>query len=607
MRAREDRPPRALASGTLKLEVLALLAAPAVLYFILQLRGMAPPLVPDPGEHTTFIIDPHAIFARYQAIFAPTARMREAARVGFLVPARLSYLLFGAVGGFFVFRYLLALTAIVPLYLLLRRLYGRWAGFAGVVLVMSSPVLVTAWGTDYPDSATVSYLIAALATLGLSWLSRRPVSWLAAAGGLFALAVWSLGAAGPLVASMAIAYIGVRLLFDRRRLWLGIGAAALSGLVATLLLAVASKLVIGQFDFVTPTIRSAEVLSQAAYVRLYHSSSWAWAPYDPYLLVPPSIVLAYAVVFARRWREISPLHLFIGAAGALQVASFAYLQFFGSEEFLEMYHFSSTLWASVTVMLALIVAEVSQPMVRRGLSWRSVLPAVLVLVIALVYEAISPHLPGISWFPGGAILGGALISAAGVGRLAPTEAPWLRPVLAAASAVVVLGATLVLTLAPAARHGLLPGTVQRTAPDPVPPYADALGGYATDYIEEYGAAAKLPAFVGPPAYRGEQLLTWWPTGDIGRLLDEVGMYHAGFNHLSLSFPQLDSLGVEKIKSRRAAQVLIMGFSEDQFDQAVGSLAAFEPVVVRRGVLSYGSYHVHVWLVDLRRNLRPTTT
>src|SRR5580658_4936781 len=82
-------------------EAAALLASPGVLYVLLRLRGMAPPGLPDPSMHTTFILDPGAIFTRYATLFEPTSRLREAARVGFLVPARLSYLLFGVVPGFF--------------------------------------------------------------------------------------------------------------------------------------------------------------------------------------------------------------------------------------------------------------------------------------------------------------------------------------------------------------------------------------------------------------------------------------------------------------------------------------------------------------------------
>ncbi len=132
---------------------LLLALAPVAAFFGLRLTLMAPPDLNDPAMHTTFMIDPHDIFVRYAAVFQPTERLREGARVGFLVPGRISYLLFGGVPGFVVFRYVLALIAVVPTYLLLRRLYSRVAGVIGVIVILSCPVIILAWGTDFPDSA----------------------------------------------------------------------------------------------------------------------------------------------------------------------------------------------------------------------------------------------------------------------------------------------------------------------------------------------------------------------------------------------------------------------------------------------------------------------
>ena len=605
------------------IELLAVLASPAVLFAVLQLRGMSPVQLPDPSMHTTFILDPHDIFARYTALFTPKAMLREGARVGFLIPARVAYLLFGAVPGFFVFRYVLALIAIIPTYLLLRRLYGRWAGFLGIAIVMSSPVLITAWGTDYPDSAAVSYLTGGLAALALSLqVGRWRRGWVPIAGSLLTLAVWSHGAAVPLVAVTIVVYLGVhawragaeRAGAERawragaNRAWragveLGwdLALLAASALAVTGLLAICSGLLLGQFDFITPTVQSAQVLSRASELSNNHSSSWSWAPYDAYLLVPPAIIVSYFAVLARR-RGIGTTQLFVGLTGALQLATFAYLQFFGSFQALEMPFFSSTLWSSITLMLAITVAEVAQPIARRGAAARSVgswlaavAPALLVLAVAGAYEGadkLGLRVPALTWSPWGLAVAALVIVAVVVARLVRVRAA------AVALVVLITGAALVLTVAPEQRHGPLAHTVY----DPAPAYAGALGGDDTDSVSEYAVVSRIPGFVGHAAYKGEVLLTWAPTAQFGDLLGPLGIYHNARTLVCETFPVLTANGASKIEDWHAAQVLLMSLTGDQFAQAVRALAPFEPVVVRRATIIGNSYQLHLWLVDLRRYL-----
>ena len=172
----------------LAVESVAVGLSPLVTFFVLRLQAMAPVELPDPSMHTIYILDPSQMFSRYAAAFAPSARMREGAQAGFLVIARLFYLGFGAVGGFFATRYFFALIAVVPAYVLMRRLYGIPAAVMTVLVLLSCPVIITAWGTDYPDSAVVSYVAGAVACLAMpsrGWAKR---AWTATAVVLLSLA-----------------------------------------------------------------------------------------------------------------------------------------------------------------------------------------------------------------------------------------------------------------------------------------------------------------------------------------------------------------------------------------------------------------------------------
>ena len=255
------------------------------------------------------------------------------------------------------------------------------------------------------------------------------VGWLVGGGVLLTMAVWSHGVSVPLVAVLVVVYLGVRLRRERAHLWHDLALLVASALVATGLLAMCSELLLGQFNFITPTVKSARSLSTAAELRANHSASWSWAPYAPYLLVPPAILLSYFVVVTRRRsRNIGTTQLFIGLTGALQLAAFVFLQFIGSVQVLEMYYFSSLLWSSVNIMLAMTVAEVTRSFLVRGVAERAdharpehrpasaarlapwfvvAVPALLVLAVALIYDGadrVGLTMPALTWAPWGAVL-----------------------------------------------------------------------------------------------------------------------------------------------------------------------------------------------------------
>lgn len=577
-------------------ESVALLVSPAAAFFGLRLRLMPVPDLNDPAMHTTFMIDPSSIFLRYTAAFTPTERLREGYRVGLLIPGRIFYLLFGALPGFVVFRYVLALIAVVPAYLLLRRIRGRAAGAAAAVVILSSPVIITAWGTDFPDAVAVSYLLAGLACLAMPSARHRP-AWLIACGAFFTLAVWSFGSSLPLVLVTVAAYGLIRFLRDREKMVRDAAVMAGTALAMSALLAVGSAVLIGPFDYIIPTIRSLIYLSHKSLTKQYHSTNWRWAPYVAYLLVPPAVVAAGFIAFGRHVRAIPTPQLIVGAACTAQLAACALLQFAGSVQVLEEHYFSSLLWAAVSLLLAITLVELGRPILRDSTqAW--VLP-LLLLLVPLAYE-LDPHVPAFGWLPMGVVLAVAVVGLALIARLLGRVHPG-RPARAAGALVLALiaGGLLVVTVAPIPAHPQLPDTTI----DPPPAYASALGGDASYAVDLYAATAQLPLFVGPATYSGEQLLMWWPRTEQTQLLSAIGYYHAFFDSIPGDLGTLSSAGQVMIDQRKPAQILLISLTGDQFAQSVAALAPYQPQVERTGILRSGSVAIHVWLIDLANFFR----
>ncbi len=564
--------------------------SPFAAFFGLRLTLMAPPDLNDPAMHTAFIIDPHDIFLRFTALFEPTDRLREGARVGFLVPARIAYLLFGAVPGFVVFRYVLALIAIVPAYLLLRRMYKRLAGVIAVIVILSSPVVILAWGTDFPDSAAVSYLIGGLACLAMP-SARHRIGWLIGAGLLFTMALWALAASAPLIIVTLAVYARIGFARDRGHLLRDIAVVGGSSVAVTGLLVIGSAVLIGPLDYIQTTIQSLIYLAQPSQVRFNHSASPLWAPYITYLLVPPTVIALWFVACAARRRNVPTPQLLIGMACLAQFAIFSLLQLVGGVQDLEVHYFSSLLWSAVCLTLAIVVVELGRPLLAHR-TWRWTVP-VLLLAVPLIFE-IHPHVPQFGWVPWGFALAALiLLLARWATRLSATAQGVRGMVLIGGSVVAITGGLLGLTVTPT-QHAYVKGT----ADDTFPAYAGTLGGNDSIDVDLYSITTQLPGFVGPAAYSGEHIVMWWSDDEIAYLREPIGMYHAFFNSIPSDLGPLIPAGAQFLESRRPAQVLLMSFNGALFPQSLDSLAPYQPDVVKTGVLRAGSLALHLWLIDL---------
>ncbi len=553
----------------------------------------------DPAMHTTYMIDPQSIFLRYSAAFESSQRLREGARVGLLVPGRISYLLFGGLPGFVVLRYVLALVAVVPAYLLLRRLFGRAAGAVGVVVILSSPVILTAWGTDFPDSATVSYLIAGLACLAMP-SARHRVRWLVGSAAFFTVAVWTFATSTALIAATVATYAVIRWRRDRVNVVRDIEIVAGVAVAVTAVLAVGSLVLLGQLDFILPTIKSVIYLAHRSNVVLNHSADPAWAPYLSYLLVLPAVVGLWFVAFGRRLGQIPTPQLIVGAACTCQFVLAVLLQFFGGVQILEEHYFSSLLWAGVSVTLAMALVQLGRPILdQRWFAW--MLP-VLLVAVPLAYE-IGPHIPPSGWVPFGiGMLAIIAVIAALADRLRRATPRLVTRLAMGVSLALIDGCLLILVNAPIPGHVAPPHTVA----SPVPQYATALGGSDTLAVNLYVLTTALPGFVGPATYSGEQLLMWWPPAYQQELLGPIGIYHAFYDSLLGDFGTLSSVQREMIEQRQPAQILLMSFTGHDFEQSFNALSAFEPRLVRTGVLRSGPVALHVWLIDLEQYFRGTS-
>jgi hypothetical protein len=374
------------------------------------------------------------------------------------------------------------------------------------------------------------------------------------------------------------------------------------GALATLSLMAASGLVLGQFDFIGPTLAGEAYLSQPSQIPWNHSSNWRWALYVAYLLVPPSVVLSFWVSFTRRLRTIGTPQLIVGLVCTAQLALFSYLQFFNHVQTLEMHFFSSTLWGVVGLVFAMTIAELSRPLAKKSIGrW---VPAALLVAVALGYEAY-PHVPAIGWLPVGAVLAAVPVMTAGLLRVARPRSPAHSPKTGGARAgigigmavIAMAGCLLVLTVATSPPHKKLSGIA--IAGDPRAYYAEALGGSGATFVDWYEISSEIPAFVGSPTYKSEQLLMWFPAGETGRLIEPIGIFHAGFNSLTV-LPVLTRFDRNRIALRRPAELLFYGLSDEGFGTALHALGPYRPVLVRATVFRKGPVALHAWLVVLKK-------
>jgi hypothetical protein len=568
--------------------VVALLAAPVVVFFGLQVI----PFFVQNG------VDPFIYVGYQQSLGDLVERFGYTyyfpVRFGMLIPFRLTSLAFGAVPGYFVARYALALLAATALYALGRSRGSRAAGWVGAAACLCSPVFIGSLMTEYTDTVAVPCMIGGVALLMLPADGARP--WRAAAAGvLFGIAFNTNLFIAVVLASGFLARAVLHVL---RREWYAFVdwlVVAVGVVVVTGLGSLYYGLAFGDFDILTPSIDAARLYSGDA-GAVFRAPTRAWLSFSPHLYIPALIGLALLVlVLTRRavpdesWlqRMIRP-----GAADALVMLGGGQL-FFGIHQFLldgysmETSYYYAFLWPFAMVALVFAAAEAStiKAFGSRGL-WASV-AVVALLPVARNWWFEDLELRPFSVVPVLAVIVGIGLL---VARFVPLTA-WVG-VLG-----LVAGVSL-LAVAPPRDVPLSKGQTSR-----VDPHYELMTGNHDDIgISYYRGAADLADVV--PKWKDDPGSTlYWYRNDSLALnhIQSSGLWRGTTIDLGGSFfPVLDQKTVTLLKGRTPRHIVVIAESARDMRRGEAALAdVITPVATRHELI--GDDRVPVYVAILTFN------
>lgn len=577
-----------MATSTRLAEAIGLAIAPAATFFALHVRAMPRTLMIDPFFYGAYALDGPDLLKR----FGPGNYYWP--RVGFILPDRLFITLFGPLGGFYAFRYLLALAATIPVYILVRQLAGRWAAWLAVLVVLSAPVVLSAWGSDYPDSSTVSYLMAAAACVSIEGRSPRArTAWLVGAGVFFALALNSQIVAIFMVAGIVTGRVVATWARGRRALAGDIARIAAATVATTALLVLVTALTMdGQWDIFRPTAHAILQYRKPAQIALFHSTTWRWLIDDIYVLVPPGLVVAWIVSAWPVVRRPGVPAAEVGLAVALAVGFVLHTaaQFAGQSWTLEYYLYTSMLWAVVLPLLVLTVLRVAG-----GASARTTGPAVAVAAVGLLAVPLLLR-PFRDQLQVGLRLAIVLCVVPAAAALLARVAHRVAALRAGAAVIVATACTLLVVGLPK-NPTIYPHQVAYFTPD----YGTELFGDGTAELDRYRIFAGLHDVVPTADQVPGDLVTWAPPAHSDIINVASAQYLWLIEALPSAMPQVDPGTLGLLASRRPRLVVMLSDTGHEFDSGEAALGAagFAPRTLRDATLVAGADVVFVRVVELQ--------
>lgn len=554
-------------------EVGALLLLPLVAFWVMRFVPVNQNLFLDPYVYTGYINNFQDLMARYGVTY-------YSVRFGLIVPGQWFTQLFGPEGGYFTFRYVLAVTAALPLYYVVKRRFSQPVAVLTVAGMVTSPYFARALLWDHPDATGVPFLTAAMC---LVLLDDQPAWWRdTLAGVCAAMAIHSNFFTIALVGIFGMVWLFFSVLFRQSPIEV---MKRFAGVVAGALLITALGYLyywhaMGQrTDIFSVTLGMASSL-QGGLAKQWRVPGTAWIATQLHVLIP--ILLGVCCILAIRWRRISFTSAVVVGFGVAATAFFYLEQFYLDSDVLQLFYYFSYLIPAVFLMLALLFEML----------WERTQRAAVFLGLGLAV-LLAPWLLAI-W--------------AGRPALSLTEPHWLE-----------LGGVVAVTMFLATRDWRLPALRN------ILPYFALvlLGGCFTAGLADYNGLVAGPAtkktemnvyrvaqqfmHVVPKLAEHPGVIRFWYNNRIGNSINSVqSTFLWGFSKLNTNPPEdpgMPHLGDFQLQLLRDPQVRYLGLlgeTEEELSQGLTALQreGIDFKTTDHRVLASGDYRVYYQLVEL---------
>ena len=550
----------------LGLESVGVAVTPTVLSFLLRAEPFSRQNGIDPFIYLGYSFDQKNLIDRY----GPTY---YGVRFALLLPINVTTHLFGAVGGYFVLRYLLALLAGGAIYALFRRTHGRGTASLGFVLMLTSPMFLRALMTSYSDTTGIPYLTAALVLLiwsGLVPANRSRFVQIAGAGLLLGMAVHSNPFNVGLGFVLVVAFCCTELTRRRARLLIDLSVIASAVLVVTLVGALYYEWRFNTGNIVKPSIDAVNTYS-GKNGQLFRAPNYDWLRYRFHLYIAPLTLVCWLIFRHRNLRAVTRSEATAILALSGTYTFFVLYEFVIGSSSLETYYYTSYMVGPMVIAMTftiaaalerrrdheriaatLAVAVVGLPLVR-NVAWRgfefSFWPGVpIVLVICLA----------------------AVIAAGARKATAPLRTTWL-----ACFALVALNAAFLLGAPRNPR--LSEGQTFRYDPH----YDSAYGNDDRSGLDWYKLTYDLVKQTPDLASADGHVLFWFPDGN--NLINGVQSAYLWRQSTLMStgpgMPFLDDWRLSRLQEQRARWLIALGGSRAEVDAGIDALRARAVVIV----------------------------